>query len=158
VRWSTHFIVGATAGLIIAKYTGTDYILMGSAGALFGVLPDADIILDTLGIADHRGAYSHSLGSSIFLGIAASIIAYYMFAFTLKGSIIMGFLAFSSSFLHTLTDTLTYSGTKLLWPFSRKKYRGFVRYNDIGMNALIITLCIATIYLLKLFPYLDYLK
>ncbi len=158
MRWSTHFIVGATAGLIMAKYTGTDYLLMSSAGALFGVLPDADIILDTLGVGKHRGAYSHSLGSSIFLGILTSAVAYMVFAFTMKESIYMGTLAFSASFLHTLADTLTYSGTKLLWPFSSKRFRGFVKARNIGANLLIIFLCIVVVYYLKIFPYLRYLK
>ena len=158
MRWSTHFIVGATAGLVMAKYTGTDYLLMGSAGALFGVLPDADIILDTLGIGEHRGAYSHSLGSSIFLGILASVTAYMVFAFTVKEAIYMGVLAFSASFLHTLADTLTYSGTKLLWPFSNKRFKGFVKARNIGANLLIIFLCIVLIYVLKIFPYLEYIR
>ena len=151
MKWSTHFIVGATIGLIFAKYTGMEYILMASAGALFGVLPDADIILSALHIAEHRGAYSHSLGSSVIMAIITSPIVYLFFDFTIKESAYLGALAFTASFFHTLADTMTYSGTRALWPLSDKKYRGFVRFNNIPANLFIIVLCIVLLYFLGFF-------
>ena len=146
MKWTTHLIVGATAGLIIAKYTGIDYVLMASAGAFFGVLPDGDIIISTLGLGEHRGAYSHSLGSSVIMGIIAVLGAHYLFYYPFKLSLYLGFVAFSASFLHDLTDALTYSGVKLFWPLSKRRYRGFVRYNSIVANMAIIIICLAALY------------
>lgn len=158
MKWSTHFIAGASAGLIIARYTGMDYLLMGLAGALFGVLPDADIIPSAIGLGEHRGAYSHSLGSSIILAIITSFIVYLFFDFSPEESFYLGIVAFSASFLHTLLDTLTYSGTKALWPLSKKKYRGFIRYNNIPANLLIILLCLIALYYSGILSWLSFLR
>lgn len=146
MKWSTHFIVGATAGLIIAKYTGMDYMLTGLAGAFFGVLPDADIILDSLGIGGHRGVYSHSLGSSAALGVLTLIGAHHIFYLPIKESMYFGSLAFLSSFLHIVTDSMSYSGVRLFWPISGKKYRGFMKHDNIAANLLIILLCALILY------------
>ena len=153
MRWSTHFIVGATVGLIFAKYVGGDCILMGLAGAFFGVLPDADIILDTLGIADHRGVYSHSLGASMVIGAIASGFSYLVFDFPMKESIYMGVLGFLASFLHTVTDALTYSGARVLWPLNRRKFRGFIRYSNLAANLLVMLLCLAVLYFEGIIPH-----
>ncbi len=156
MKWSTHFVVGATVGLIFAKYTGMDYILMGLVGALFGVLPDADVMLDVLGIAEHRGAYSHSIFSSILFGIIVGPVAHFVFSFSLKTSVLLGLLASAASFSHVLTDALTYSGVRIFWPFSKKKYRGFIRYNNIPANLLIILLCLLALYFMGIIPYAGY--
>ncbi len=152
MKWSVHFVVGATVGLIFAKYTGTDYTLMGLTGALFGVLPDADIMLDAVGIARHRGAYSHSIFSSILFGIIVGPVAYFLFSFSPKTSVLLGLLASAASFSHVLTDTLTYSGVRIFWPFSKKKYRGFIKYDNIPANLLIIVLCLLLLYLTGIIP------
>ena len=154
MKYSTHFIVGLTTGLLFARYLGGGYLLMGLAGALFGVLPDSDIILSKLYIAEHRGAYSHSLGSSLILGAAAGLSAYYLFGLGLHLSLLMAVLAALSSFLHVLADSMTYSGTYMLWPLSRRRYRGWVRYDSITANIGIISLCILSLYLAGFFGYL----
>ena len=154
MKYSTHFIVGLTAGLLFARYLGGGYILMGLAGALFGVLPDSDIALSRLHIAEHRGAYSHSLGSSVILGIAAGLSAFYIFDMEIRTSALMAILAFASSFLHVLVDSMTYSGTYMLWPITRRRFRGWVRYDSITANLAVISLCVLSLYMAGFFRYI----
>ncbi len=146
MKWSTHFITGMTVGLLFARFLGGDHLLYGLIGALFGVLPDADIILDKLYLAEHRGAYSHSLGASAIMGAMAGIFAYFLFSMGAEASFIIGILSLSASFSHVILDSMTYSGVKMMWPFSSRKYKGWVRYDNLAVNIGIILACTAALY------------
>ncbi len=87
-------------------------------GAVFAMLPDADVVGFKFGIdyADswgHRGA-THSLAFAAFMGMCASL-------FFRSGNRLIIFAFLSASMAsHALLDTLTNGGlgAALLWPFS----------------------------------------
>ena len=151
MKWSTHFITGMTVGLLFARFLGGEYALYGLIGGLFGVLPDGDIILDKLYLAEHRGVYSHSLGASIVMGIIAGLSAYFLFSMGAQESAIIGLLSFSAAFSHVILDSMTYSGVRMLWPITSRKYNGWVRYDSIPANLGIDLACMGALYIFGVF-------
>ncbi len=140
-----------TVGLLFARFLGGDYLLYGLTGALFGVLPDADIILDKLYLAEHRGAYSHSLGASLFMGILAALGAYFIFSFEMEESAVLGALSFTAAFSHVILDSMTYSGVEMMWPLNSRRYKGWVRYDSLSANLGIILACGGILYVAGVF-------
>ena len=158
MKWSTHFITGMTVGLLFARFLGEDYLLYGLTGALFGVLPDADIILDKLYLAEHRGAYSHSLGASLVMGAIAAAGAYFLFSMGLQESVVLGSLSFTAAFSHVVLDSFTYSGVEMMWPLTSRRYKGWVRYDSLSANFGIILACLGILYISGVFSeFLDIL-
>ncbi len=153
MKYHTHLIIGATAGIIIASHTGQFIPLFAIIGGVAGVMPDMDIYADKAHIAAHRGAWSHSLLASV-IAAALSFIPLYYFGYGMF-SVYVSLTVFSAFFLHAIADTLTYSGTYLLYPLSKWRYKGFVKYNNPVANALLILLCLALLILLT--PLRDYL-
>ena len=140
MKYHTHLIIGATAGIIIASHTGQSMPLFAIIGGIAGVLPDMDIYADKIHVAAHRGAWSHSLMASILAAIISFAPLYYMGYGMFSAYVTI--TVFSAFFLHAIADTMTYSGTYLLYPLSKRRYRGFVRYDNIFMNSFLIIICI----------------
>ncbi|MDG6219960.1 MAG: metal-dependent hydrolase [Candidatus Thermoplasmatota archaeon] len=140
----THGTVGATAGLLIGWYTGQQLVFFAMIGAFFGILPDFDIFLQKIGLAEHRGAYSHSLLSSITLSAMAFIAEYQYPQHIPQFSFLV---VFSATFLHSAADSLTRSGTHLFYPITKNRFSGSARYDSITINAVIIMGCAATLFL-----------
>ncbi len=145
MKYHTHLIIGATAGVIIAYHTGQFIPLFAIIGGVAGVMPDMDIYADKLHVAAHRGAWSHSLMASVIAAILSFAPLYY-FGYGMF-SVYVSLTVFAGFFLHALADTLTYSGTYLLYPLSKRRYKGFVRYDSIAMNYFLILLCVAVLVL-----------
>lgn len=155
MKYHTHLIIGATAGILIASYTGQSVLLYAIIGGVAGVMPDMDIYADKAHIAAHRGAWSHSLLASVIASILTFIPLYYL-KFPTYSSLWTSLTVFSAFFLHAIADTMTYSGTYLLYPLSKRKYKGFVRYDNPVANAGLILLCLAALILLTHLS--DYLR
>jgi len=154
VKYHTHLIIGATAGILIASYTGQSILLYAIIGGVAGVLPDIDIYADKAHIAAHRGAWSHSLLASVIAAILTFIPLYYL-RFPTYSCLWTSFTVFSAFFLHAIADTMTYSGTYLLYPLSKRRYRGFVRYDNIFINGFLIIVCIVLLAFFS--PIKDYI-
>ncbi len=134
--------MGATAGFIIGYHTGTGLLLFTAVGAFFGILPDWDIILQDLGGPRHRNVWSHSLLSSAILSIMMFALWHMYPLYVPRDSWLV---VFTATFLHTAADSLTYSGTRMFFPFSGRTIRGEVRYDSIAANTLLILSCPAAI-------------
>ncbi len=120
MKYHTHLIIGATAGIVVAANTGQVIPLFAIIGGVAGVLPDMDIYADKAGIAEHRGAWSHSLLASLIAGVLAFAPLYY-FNYPIGFDIWASVAVFSAFFLHAFADTLTFSGTYL--PYHISKWR-----------------------------------
>jgi membrane-bound metal-dependent hydrolase YbcI (DUF457 family) len=145
MRRITHLLIGMAAGVLVAYYTGRFDYRLPLSGAFFGILPDFDIFLAKLGIAEHRGAYSHSLGSSIVLS-GTVFCGLYFGAGWERGLVFwLSAVVFLATLLHTVTDCLTYAGAKLFYPLSGRKLKGGLKYDDWLVNGLLILLCVLLI-------------
>lgn len=151
MRRSTHALVGAAAGSVIASASGSDFISLMLIGGLFGVLPDIDILVGGVSRSAHRSPATHSLLGAAALTVVWVII--YLGASTILGPehavpvpLSAGSAtAFSSAFLHAAADTASLSGCKALYPLSRRRFRGPVRYDDWAANSAISLVALAVI-------------
>jgi membrane-bound metal-dependent hydrolase YbcI (DUF457 family) len=115
-------------------------------GAAFGLVPDLDLLLSGFGRKVHRSPASHSLMASFILGIlwmTALIILRDRLSFDLLQGIPIpstSLVVFFSSFLHAAEDSLTLYGTRLLFPISKRTFRGPVRYDDYFANLALCAL------------------
>lgn len=82
--------------------TGSSILLL--QGAMFGIIPDMDLILK--GILDHRCGLTHSLTSVLIL--------FPLLAIPLRASPLIGFFC---TFSHWISDAITIQGVRL-WGFS----------------------------------------
>lgn len=119
----TQAALGAAVGeALLGKKLGNQAILWG---ALFGTLPDLDIIayplLDTAReLAFHRGA-SHSL---VIMILASFLLAKPLAKLWKRNRISparAGTFVFLVWFTHVLIDCFTVYGTSVLWPFSETR-------------------------------------
>jgi membrane-bound metal-dependent hydrolase YbcI (DUF457 family) len=154
MRKFTHMIIGITAGVAFAYFTNRMTLLYPVIGGFFGIAPDFDIFLEKLGIAGHRGAYSHSLLSSVVVSAVVFASLYYVFvprlglAWNFREMFIIASVVFCATFLHTVTDSLTRGGTKLFYPFYTEKIRGRIKYDDWLINGLLVLLCLVVMAIL----------
>ncbi len=148
----THMVVGVAVGMALGHVFSSvfhfcpvgpcDAVYLGGVlGAFFGVLPDADVIFHGAGPLRHRGVWSHSLLSSTVLSLLAGSgvfavenMGVYNFEPAWWWSFFVGSVAFFASFFHTWADSLTRGGAYLLFPLSRRKFRGRWRYDSFIPN------------------------
>jgi len=110
-------------------------------GGLFGVLPDIDIVASGLSRTAHRSPATHSLLGAATLTVFWTV--FYMGASIFLGSehalpiplSVSSMTVFSSAFLHAAADTASFSGCRALYPLSRRKFKGPVRYDDWAANS-----------------------
>jgi len=119
-------------------------------GGLFGVLPDFDVMLTPLWPRAHRSAGSHSLLAAVCMAATWYVVALMALSqlglfegqdFVVASSV----TAFAAAFLHAAEDSLTKQGCRLLFPLSRRRVRGPVRYDDPVTNAALSVLALAAI-------------
>lgn len=125
----TQAALGAAVGeLLLGRRMGNRAMVWG---ALFGTLPDLDVLaspfMDTAQkLAHHRGA-SHSL---IIMVLASVFSAPWLARFWKKDKISQaraGWFVFLVWSTHVLIDCFTVYGTSVLWPFSEKR----VAFNNL---------------------------
>lgn len=81
---------------------------------LVSILPDADMIGEEFGIAEHRGG-AHSLTIAAFVGMTAGLLAWR----ARERMASWGVLVFAAMASHGVLDLFSPGpGVKLLWPFS----------------------------------------
>jgi len=118
-------------------------LLFAGLGAAFGTLPDLDILLQDAGVARHRSVLSHSLLASTAFALLCYVLWLYYPAFVPQWT---WAVAFAATFLHTTVDSLTFSGTQLLFPFTRKNFSGSVGYDNTAANVALIGFCLLALY------------
>ena len=126
--------------------------MLVGVGGFFGILPDFDLVLSPVIPRVHRSAGSHSVIASAIMALAW----YAAVGFVLEPNGILDLgstaeasavVAFAAAFLHAAEDSLTLQGCRLMYPFSRSRWRGPVRYDDIASNAILSLVSIAVIWL-----------
>lgn len=143
MRWSTHALVGAAAGSVVASTVDSDFLILMTLGGLFGVLPDVDMVAGGLSREVHRSPATHSLlGASIFTALWVSFLLVIQ-ALTGQESIVVipmfssSLTVFLASFLHAAADTVSVSGCRALYPLSKRKFKGPVKYDDWAANSAV---------------------
>lgn len=151
MRRVTHMLSGVAAGAVVTSLFGLESFDLYFVGAFFGILPDFDILFSGFGRSVHRSPASHSLIASL---AATAIWVLLLCAIRDVSSLQMlcripisasALAAFCASFLHVLEDSLTRQGCRALYPFSRRTFRGPVRYDDIAANAALNVVALAGI-------------
>lgn len=126
-----------------------DFIGLMAAGAVFGVLPDIDILFSGFGKGVHRSPATHSLLASAIMSLAFLSLITVVDGnldpnpFSELSLAPMVAVAFLASFLHSGEDSLTSYGCRLFYPFSRRVFRGPVRYDDWAANGILSLIAIA---------------
>ncbi len=117
----THALVPLALGAALDRRMVSGRLLV--AGAVCGVLPDADVLSLQFAVArgsllSHRG-FTHSLGFACLLGVLAAVLAPQLRA---RRGAAFGFV-FLSTLSHPLLDMLTNggSGVALWFPFSSER-------------------------------------
>lgn len=151
MRWSTHALIGAAAGSVISSASGSDVATLVVLGGAFGILPDIDMLFSGLSRAAHRSPVTHSV-----LGAALFVMAWVLLCLLTEriggiGQMTEVPLAassatvFSSVFLHAAADTASVSGCRALYPFSSKRFRGPVRYDDWAANTAMMVVALGIV-------------
>ncbi len=127
----TQATLGAAVGeAILGKKIGNRAIIWG---ALFGTIPDLDVIFSPLldnaqDLAFHRGG-SHSLLLMVIVSLALAKPLSKLWIKEKVSPLRAGTFVFLAWFTHVLIDCFTVYGTSVLWPFSGER---------IGFNNLFI--------------------
>ena len=149
-RRTTHLLSGMAAGAAVSALAGAGHLEMILVGGLFGVLPDFDVMLTPLWPRAHRSAGSHSLLAAVCMAATWYVVALMALSkfglfdgqdFVVASSV----TAFTASFLHAAEDSLTKQGCRLLFPLSRRRLRGPVRYDDPVTNAALSLMALVAI-------------
>ncbi len=142
----THITVGASLGYLVAFYShgGIAYpLLFAWIGGFFGALPDLDVVFSQFGVMEHRSVLSHSLLAAM---IATGFMALILWTRPLDSNVVESFnilynnkaltllVTFIGVFSHANLDSLTHSGTHLFYPFTKKRYTGWIKYDNILAN------------------------
>ena len=151
---ATHAVIGVTAGILYAVQTfpgdAQQVALIGGVAAIAALLPDIDHPRGTLrqhlrllGDASlfwlkHRG-FTHT----IMAWCLVSAIALYFLPMQYGMAVIIGYAS------HLLADSITHSGTPLLWPLVRHHYRLPIFHISTGgfWEGVINLICIGAIFL-----------
>ena len=152
-RRITHLLTGAAIG------AGASFILDGELllpiiGMIAAMLPDLDVLPSRLYRRAHRSPWSHSIGAS-----AVCCVAWVFVSITVlpgmgfqpaKASFIVasGMVIFISVFVHAVEDAMTRHGCILLFPLSRRRFRGPFAYDDVVANATLSAASVACTLLL----------
>jgi len=151
VRWSTHAAVGAAAGSLIGSVSGSDLPTLVVIGVVFGVAPDVDIVLGRLSRGAHRSPVTHSVLGALLFSVAWAVFCSGCRAAGLEMApgtplVVSSATVFLSSFLHAASDTVSVSGCRALYPFSNRKFRGPVRYDDWAANAALTVIAVGVLF------------
>jgi membrane-bound metal-dependent hydrolase YbcI (DUF457 family) len=130
--------VGALASLMIRE--GVLELMV--IGGFFGILPDFDLLFSHIWNRAHRSVGSHSLIAAGMMALAWYLVVRFIVepqGFVELGSLLMpsAVVAFAASFLHAAEDSMTKQGCRLLYPVSRRRFRGPVRYDDLATNSIL---------------------
>ncbi len=104
------------------------------------MVPDVDILLSGISKTAHRSAATHS-----FLGAAMITVLWITLSLGLDSLGAQAYLpsvplvvssatVFLAALLHAAADALSTSGCRMLFPFSRRRFRGPVKYDDWAVN------------------------
>lgn len=147
---TTHLLSGMAVGALASLLLGEGALELVVVGGLFGILPDLDLVLSPLWPRVHRSAWSHSLLASVLMALALYLAMRLLLM--PEGLIESGVLlelsaitAFAAAFLHAAEDSLTLHGCRLLYPISRRRWRGPVRYDDLVSNAMLSIVAAAVV-------------
>jgi len=138
---ATHAVIGVTAGMLIALNAGANHTqLVSIAGlcALSALLPDIDHpksrIRNGLGAAGHVAFFwiKHRGITHTLLALAAiSLVSLYYLPGPHGLAVIAGYAS------HIIADTITRSGTPLLWPLYRQPLKvAVIRTGGIAEYAI----------------------
>jgi len=148
---TTHLLTGVAVGSLASMLFRQDAISLMAIGAAFGVLPDIDILLSGFGKRIHRSPATHSLLASSIMALAWLLLVVPM-GQSLNPNPFSGIpplpstvIAFLASFLHSAEDSLSVYGCRLFHPFSRRVFKGPVRYDDWAANGLLSLVAVAAI-------------
>jgi membrane-bound metal-dependent hydrolase YbcI (DUF457 family) len=147
---ATHLVSGVAAGAVVSSFVGGGDIEYLIVGGLFGILPDFDIAFTPLWARAHRSVGSHSLLAATCMAVVWCMVALTFssdigFFVGSEGIIASAVTAFAAAFVHAAEDSLTKQGCLLLYPLSRRRFKGPVRYDDIAANAALLLLALAAI-------------
>lgn len=137
----THALSGAAVGASISFVTGEDPFSLVAVGAVAGVLPDVDALIPLLSRRIHRTPATHSVSAAAMLALAWTMLisAISHLEWTANPDTVYvlstGLVVFVSAFVHAAEDSLTVAGCRLFYPFSRRRWRGPVKYDDPVANA-----------------------
>lgn len=124
--WRTHFLAGATAGLLLVGHTDvkTAAVSAGVAGVA-ALLPDIDSPDSKIGrlvpviprlfktVVGHRGAMHSAAGAVIALLLAVALLGWRTHVPKLHDLILVGYLS------HLVMDSFNPQGVPWLWPYRK---------------------------------------
>ena len=151
MRRVTHMALGAAAGALISSAAGQPPLFLAVVGGFFGVVPDLDLLVSCLGKNVHRSPATHSLLASILFACAWAVAVSFesrLFGTEQLDAVplwLSSLAVFGSAFLHAASDSATIHGCILMFPLTRRRYRGLVRYDDVAANSLLLILSVAVI-------------
>ena len=149
----THALSGAAVGASISFAAGGDPLSLIAIGAVAGVLPDVDAVIPLLSRRIHRGPATHSVSAAATLALAWMIIITAISHLEqlvhpeTVDVLLTGLVVFVSAFIHAAEDSLTVAGCKLFYPFSRRRWRGPVKYDDPVANATLSVIAAVVVVL-----------
>ncbi|MCJ7606658.1 MAG: metal-dependent hydrolase [Thermoplasmata archaeon] len=140
MKRTTHLLSGMAIGALTASLLGEQPLFLLLLGGAVGTAPDLDIVLARAGLRVHRCVVSHSLLAAALFSAAwlAMLSAISEFWGSLAPSVPLWpsvAVVFLSAFMHAAEDSMTRAGCKLFYPFSRRVFRGPIRYDDLVTNA-----------------------
>jgi membrane-bound metal-dependent hydrolase YbcI (DUF457 family) len=136
-------MTGIAVGASVSALAGTEPYALLVLGAVFGIAPDFDILLSGLSRRVHRSPATHSLLAAVLLAVAWWMVTTNMALLSSVPAVPSASVVFLSVFLHAAEDAATFQGCRFLYPVSRRRYKGVVRYDDRAANAVLIVLAAA---------------
>ena len=124
----------------------TNPLLFAWIGGFFGALPDVDVVFSQFKIIEHRSIWSHSLLAALLITAFMGLV---LWARPLDSSVVEGFnilynnkgltllVTFIGVFSHANLDSLTHSGTFLYYPLTKKRYTGWIKYDNTLANVAV---------------------
>ncbi|UCE91753.1 MAG: metal-dependent hydrolase [Methanobacteriota archaeon] len=137
----THALSGAAVGASVSLVTGEHTLSLAAIGAVAGVVPDVDAAIPLLSRRIHRSAATHSVLAAAMLALAWVVVLSGLSHLVPQVQpeteyvLSSGLAVFASAFVHAVEDSLTVAGSRLFYPFSRRRWRGPVKYDDPIANA-----------------------
>lgn len=139
----THLFLGVGLSAFLSSMLITNFrelplfVLLGSISA---ILPDMDMFLAFLNKDTHRSVLSHSIGSSLLIGVLVLLSVLFLEVFNRpvvpSSAVVPLFIVCAAgAFSHVASDALTTRGVILFWPFSKRRFAAGVKYDDFLPNA-----------------------
>ena len=143
---------GAAVGAVVSVVAPCDAYVLMAIGAFFGILPDFDLMLAPLYRGAHRSVGSHSLMASAAAAACwATLLVFvapamdHSLTADRDTALSTTTVVFLSMFAHAAEDSLSVGGCRLFYPFSRRRFRGPVRYDDVVANSILIVVAVVVI-------------